>query len=90
MRLWLRDFNENVLNKRDMHVKGFTFGRRREGGAPSNNDSDQLSVLVFALSRKESARIRKEPVLQHPMKSIDEVDKNYSCWGCPSHSDRAL
>ena len=84
------DFNAQVLNPKDIHVKAFTFGRRKRGGVSSNSDQDQLSALVFALNRHEAARLKREPVLQLPMKSADEKDKNYLCWSCTSHRDRVL
>ena len=90
LRKWMNDINTKVLNPKNIHVKGFTFGRRKRGGQSSNSDMDQLSALVFALDRREAARLKREPVLQLPMKTADEKDTNYGCWSCLSHRDRVL
>ena len=88
---WLRKFNAEVLEPKGIYLKAFSFGRRAAGGQPTNKDSNNLPVLVFALTKKEIARLKSEAVLQMPMKTDTEIDKQYACWGCMClHSARAV
>ena len=68
----------------------FDTGKRGVGGLPSIKDNMSLPVLVFALTPKEIARVQAEPVLQMPMKTDTELDKQWGCWHAPSHRGRVL
>ena len=84
MEQWLEDFNKE-LEPKGIFVKAFCFKQMTSRG--NRWDEGTLAVLAFALTPEETARLRREPVLQQGPHCKDE---NWSCWCCAAHQHRVV
>ena len=90
---WARRFNDEVLRKKNLYAKFFTFARGTvdDDGNVSRIDGDggckSVSTLAFALSTMEILRFETEPALQ---KGYTD-DPNFALWACcPWNTDRIV
>lgn len=80
---WMQEVNE-VLEPKGMYVKGMCFAETGKGGDHWKDGT--LALLVFALTEKQSSRLKCMDPLQQGLSG----NPNWGFWCCLSHKDRAI